>query len=91
MLQLPPPPILADLPHVIQTARLRLRPIDSSDAADLWPHVSNPEVSKQMSWDAHRDIAETMAFIDGCKQGLAKGTTMAWAIEHDGRDRAVAL
>src|SRR5271169_2299521 len=85
MLQLPPPPNLAELPLVIETARLRLRPIAKTDVDDLWTEASNVDVARQMSWEAHRDAGVTSAFIDRCLEAHAKGTSITWAIEHEGR------
>ncbi len=87
MLSPPPGPIpeLAKLPLVVDTPRLKLRPIALADVDDLWPHVSNPELPRMMSWSAHGDVRETRAFVESQIAGLASGTTMTWAIVHDGR------
>jgi RimJ/RimL family protein N-acetyltransferase len=80
-----PIPDLADLPLVIQTSRLTLRPISLDDVDDLQPHVIDPKLSRFMSWSAHQDRAETEGFITSNIDGLAKGTDIVWAILIDGR------
>jgi [ribosomal protein S5]-alanine N-acetyltransferase len=84
----PPPradiPKLAELPLAIETPRLRLRPLVASDADAIWPHASDPELSKLMSWSAHRDIDETRAFVASQAEALANGTDVTWAIQKDG-------
>ncbi len=84
MLQLPPPPNMAELSRVIETARLRLRPIAKTDVDALWTHASNVDVAQNMSWEAHRDVGVTSAFIDRCLEAHAKGTSITWVIEHEG-------
>ncbi len=91
MLSAPPRPIpdLAQLPLVIETPRLVLRPIALTDVDDLWPYVSDPELSKMMSWDPHADRAETVAFVQSQLDGLANGTDMTWTMVHEGRSAGV--
>ncbi|MDB4955886.1 MAG: GCN5-related N-acetyltransferase [Myxococcales bacterium] len=84
----PPPveiPKLTSLPLVIETQRLTLRRLAERDVEDLWPHVSNPEVATLMSWAAHRDKAETLAWVRGRIEAWDQGTDLVWAIEHEGR------
>jgi [ribosomal protein S5]-alanine N-acetyltransferase len=84
----PPPetiPRIADLPLVIETARLVLRPLAVSDVEDLWPYVSDPAFPEGMSWEAHPDPRETAGFIEGTAKALGAGTSVTWAIMHGGR------
>jgi RimJ/RimL family protein N-acetyltransferase len=80
-----PIPNLADLSLVIDTSRLKLRPLVESDVDDLWPHASDPDLSAFMSWSAHKDRAETKAFVDAQIDGMRRGTDLTWAIEHEGK------
>jgi RimJ/RimL family protein N-acetyltransferase len=85
----PPPqspiPRLDQLDLVIATARLRLRPFEDRDVDDLWPLVSDPELPRMMSWAAHTDRSQTQAYLQGTRDGLARGSGVTWAIEVDGR------
>jgi ribosomal-protein-alanine N-acetyltransferase len=65
---------------VLRTERLMLRPPTVSDAELYWPHVSNPELPYYMTWEAHRDIAETRAFLRYCEESRAAGSTATWAV-----------
>jgi len=87
MLSAPPRPIpeLARLPLVIETPRLVLRPIARDDVDALWPYVSDPELPKMVSWAAHRDRADTVAFVEHQLEGLARGTDLTWGIALEGR------
>jgi len=78
-------PTLSELPLVIETSRLRLRPIALDDVDAIWPIVSDPQFPKQMSWAVHKDKAETRAFIERVTEGLHKGEHVTWAMEHAGR------
>lgn len=46
----------------------------------LWPYVSDPEISKDMSWDYHRSKGETQAFIDATLKSMEDGRTITWCV-----------
>lgn len=78
-------PVLASLPLVIACSKFTLRPVTVADADDLWPHVSNPELSQFMSWGPHGSREVTSAFLQAQVDGLVKGTIINWAIELEGK------
>lgn len=78
-------PVLAALPLVIACSKFTLRPVTVADTEDLWPHVSNPELSVYMSWAPHASREVTSAFLQLQVDGLAKGTIVNWAIVLDGK------
>lgn len=78
-------PTLSELPLVIESHRVKMRPLAATDVEALWPYVSDPELPRMMSWDAHRDPSETGAFVAFAAEALAKGTDVVWAIEHESR------
>ena len=78
-------PKVSELPLVIETPRLRLRPFTERDVDDLWPYVSDPALPRYMSWSAHTDRSETVAFVRDRTQAIANGSDVTWAIEHEGR------
>ena len=69
---------------VLSTERLTLRPIAKTDAELLWPHVSDPEISQDMSWEAHQHLSETQEFIDSTLKSMEQGRTITWCIFLDG-------
>jgi [ribosomal protein S5]-alanine N-acetyltransferase len=88
MLSAPPRPdipTLAALPAVIETSRLVLRPLTLADVDDLRPYVTDPELSKYLSWSAHKDRAETEAWITAAVERRTNGTGMVWSIVIDGK------
>lgn len=70
--------------ETLRTPRLVLRPLEVADAAALWPYVSDPELPRFMSWEAHRSLGETEAWLASVVDARARGTDLVWAIEHDG-------
>jgi ribosomal-protein-alanine N-acetyltransferase len=84
---LDPIPVLADLPLVIETPRLRLRPFVETDVPDLFAYARDPELSQFVTWAAHRDEKDTREFVLGRIAAVDSGTDVAWAIEHDGHAR----
>lgn len=73
-------PRLADLDLVLATPRLRLRPITEHDVDALWPHVTDPDVSRWMSWSPHTDKTETLAYIRAEARAVADNTGVVWVI-----------
>jgi ribosomal-protein-alanine N-acetyltransferase len=82
-------PQLSELDLVVETPRLRLRPIAETDVDALWPYVSDPAFPKHMSWTAHVDRAETTTFVHKSVEARAKGSHLTWVIEHHGNLRGL--
>lgn len=88
MLSAPPRssiPTLAELPLVIETPRIKLRPQVAGDADTFFPYVSDPELSAFVTWAAHTRIEETRDWITKGAEALAKGTDLVWTLEHEGQ------
>ena len=50
--------------EIIQTARLRLRKPEVTDAQAIFNrYASDPEVTRYLSWPTHLSLAETVAFL----------------------------
>lgn len=69
----------------LMSDRLLLRPIGVGDVDDVWPHVSDPEIARYMSWDPHSDKAETRALLERLENERKEGKSITWAILVDGR------
>ncbi len=78
-------PSLADLDVRIATSRLVLRPFADADVDALWPTVSDPTFPKHMSWAAHATRDETLEFVRLMRSSRDKGSSIVWAIEHEGQ------
>jgi RimJ/RimL family protein N-acetyltransferase len=68
----------------LKTTRLELRPYNNDDADALWPYVSDPELPKMMSWEAHKDPSETRGFIERMVASRAADTGYGFGIHKDG-------
>lgn len=77
-------PRLAELDLVIETPRLRLRAFRETDLDDIWPVVSDPEFPKHMSWEAHKDRSDTLAWLRSANEDVAQNSGVKWAIERGG-------
>ncbi len=87
MLSAPPRPViptLAELPLVIETPRVKLRPQVESDAEAFFPYVSDPELTRMVTWAPHTEIEQTREWLRKGAEMVAAGTDMIWTIEHEG-------
>ena len=79
----------AKAPHALETARLLLRKPRVSDVEAIFRrYASDPEVTRYMSWSAHRTIADTHAFLAWSDADWARwpaGSYIAFA--RDDQDR----
>jgi len=69
----------------IKTERLVLRPHRISDLEALWPHVSDPELPKWMSWDAHKKKKGALDFIKSRIKARRNGDAFTWVILYEGK------
>jgi len=65
---------------IIETERVILREFRRSDAEDVFEYASLPKVSRYLSWDAHKDMADSYKFIEFIDAKYEKGFP-EWAIE----------
>lgn len=84
-----PIPRIADLPLIVETPRLVLRPLELADADALFAHASDAEVSKWMAWDPHEDRGVTVAFLERMIAAREAGTSVGWAILIDDKPAGV--
>lgn len=68
---------------VLKTNRLVLTPASVGDAEELFPHLSNPGISKDMAWTPHTSIAETRAFLESVQRSRESGTARHWTIRYE--------
>ncbi|PKR76872.1 GNAT family N-acetyltransferase [Halalkalibacillus sediminis] len=73
--------IYKDLP-TLETERLRLRKITSNDLEDLFKYGSDPEVTKFVTWETHKTLSDSKAFIDFALHQYEKNQIAPWAIEY---------
>jgi RimJ/RimL family protein N-acetyltransferase len=65
---------------ILRTPRAILRPLTPADTDLIWPYVSDSEVSKYMSWNAHKNKSETRNFLKRIQAERKKGQNISWGI-----------
>ncbi|MDR3294001.1 MAG: GNAT family N-acetyltransferase [Clostridiales bacterium] len=66
-------------PPTLETKRLLLRPYDLKDAADIFEYAGDVETTRYMSWDTHKNIYETLDFLNGMRIRYENNTTLDYA------------
>lgn len=69
-------------PKTLKTDRLRLRKTKPSDAEAIFrQYAQDIEVTKYVSWRAHRDFEETREYVRMCLLAWEVGKAFHWVIE----------
>lgn len=69
-------------PKSLKTERLRLRKAKLADAEAIFcQYAQDPEVTKYVSWGAHKNIEETHEYISMCLLAWDVGKAFHWVIE----------
>ena len=69
-------------PKSLKTERLRLRKAKLADAEAIFcQYAQDPEVTKYVSWGAHKNIEETREYISMCLLAWDVGKAFHWVIE----------
>lgn len=69
-----------DLTDPIRCDRLTLRLLREDDVEALWPHVSDPELPRYMTWEHHKDRAETARFVAAMVKATQDGDGYVWTM-----------
>jgi [ribosomal protein S5]-alanine N-acetyltransferase len=70
---------------ILKTKRLVLEPLKVRDAEAIWPYVSDPEISKLMSWEAHTSIEQTRAFLKDVESRFEQGQAISWGVKFENK------
>lgn len=68
-------------PPVRYTERLILRPVSSGDVCDMYEYSSDPDVTRYLVWEPHRNIAFTKRQIKNILNAYKDGRYYDWALE----------
>lgn len=71
--------VFGDLPE-LETPRLLLRKLRLEDAAAMFEYASDPEVARDVTWEAHRAIEDSRGFLNSVIQKYAKKETSEWGL-----------
>ena len=72
--------IFGDLPE-IRTERLKLRRMTLEDSADMFAYARDPEVTRYTSWQPHRSVDESRAFLEHAVARHERGDVANWGVE----------
>ena len=79
------------VPEVVTTERLVLRRSALADAADIYSYAHDPEVARYMVWPIHKEIEESLAFLQSCALRWESGEEFCWVITVKPEDRAIGV
>jgi RimJ/RimL family protein N-acetyltransferase len=65
---------------ILKTERLFLRPISVEDLEDVYPHVTDPEIARHMSWEPHKNKGQTLEFLERLQAEMHNEKTYTWSI-----------
>lgn len=71
--------------QVLHTDRLVLRRFCETDAADIFAWAGNPEVTRYVSYQTHRSIADSEKILQFWLDGYKREDNYNWAITFDGQ------
>ncbi len=77
--------VFSNLP-VLETERLRLRPLSMRDERDMYRYASDPAVSRHVLWDTHESPRQTRSALRASLRQYRNGAPSSFAIERK-RDR----
>ena len=72
--------VFSSLP-VLDTKRLRLRPLSMRDEKDMYRYASDPAVSRHVLWDAHESPRDTRSTLRSAIRQYRSGSPGSFAIE----------
>lgn len=72
--------VFSNLP-VLETKRLRLRPLTMRDERDMYRYCSDPAVSRHVLWDTHESPRQTRAVLRSALRQYRNGSPGSFAIE----------
>lgn len=71
--------VFQDLPQ-LETGRLLLRRLVSSDVQDLFEVASDPQVTRYITWETHRNLDDTRRFIQVVNDWYERQEVLYWGV-----------
>ncbi|MGH7178557.1 MAG: GNAT family N-acetyltransferase [Tepidisphaeraceae bacterium] len=72
-----------------RTTRLMMRPLEMDDAKDLFEYASDPQVARTVTWEAHRTVEDSRAFLRHVTRGYGTGPVLHWGIHRQADDKLI--
>jgi [ribosomal protein S5]-alanine N-acetyltransferase len=71
-----------NFPNQIETERLRLRPPQLTDAETIFnSYAQDLEVTRYLRWSPHKNISETVGYLQRTMEAREQGSSLPYAIE----------
>ncbi|MDX9808272.1 MAG: GNAT family N-acetyltransferase [Acholeplasma sp.] len=69
--------------------RIDLKPMDVKYAEDIFEYTSSKTSTRYVMWERHKDIKDTLSFIDYVYDVKNAGYSMTWAILHKADNKVI--
>lgn len=66
---------------LLETERLRLRPLKLDDAMDVFAYAQDPLVSQHVLWHQHHQLSDSITFVKTIVRKYENGEVAEWGIE----------
>lgn len=66
---------------IVESQRLKLRPITLNDAQALFNYAKNAKMTKYVPWKVHKNINDSINFINSLLKEYDKFTSLMWAVQ----------
>lgn len=67
-------------PPKIVCERIYLRKLDIHDAEDMYSYSCDPDVTKYLTWEPHRNLKTTVSYLKSVKRAYSEHMFYDWAI-----------
>ena len=79
-------------PEHLDTLRLSLRPPVLEDAGWIFgSYAQDPDVTRYLVWQPHRNIEETLAYLRRCLSAWEGGSAFPWVITRKGDGQPIGM
>lgn len=78
-------------PEHLETARLKLRPVELTDAADIFAYAGEEAPTRFMNFPRHSSLVESEAFAKRCVDCWESSSAFPWAIIAKGSNQLMGV
>jgi ribosomal-protein-alanine N-acetyltransferase len=64
----------------LSTRRLLLRPLVLEDAPAMFAYASDPEITRYVTWPAHRTLDDSLAFLQSVVDAYRQNQVAPWGV-----------
>ncbi|RPI14598.1 MAG: N-acetyltransferase [Ignavibacteriae bacterium] len=86
--ELKPDELFKNLP-ILETERIRLRPLSIRDASQVFEYACEPEVARFVTWEHHRSLSDSMHFLRLITQQYKNNIPSPWGIVYKEENKLI--